>query len=190
MPKIPVFWILLLAVLLSPGLAQAAGSSVIYGNSDARECYLGANLAHLSAQSALPTCSRALRSGKLTRSQKVSTLVNRGILYTHLREYAAAFEDFDRALKLVPGFPEAYLNRGNAFLFVEQFEQAVVDYDAAIEGGSRKLHAAHYNRGLAREALKQPKLAYRDFRRAAELNPSWALAGRRVERYAGLGYVD
>ena len=160
----------------------------MYGNSSARECYLGANLARLSAHSALPACDKALRSRNLSLRKEASTLVNRGILYTHLREFDAALADFDKALELIPGFPEAHLNRGNAFLFIDRFALAVADYDAAIAGGSRRLHAGYYNRGLAREALKQPKLAYEDFRRAAELQPSWSLATNRVERYAGLGY--
>ena len=190
MLKFPVFLILFVVVFIPHTSAQAAGSSVVYGNSHARECYLGANLARLSAVSALPACTKALRSRRLNRKQEASTFVNRGILYTHMRDFDSALADFDRALELIPGFPEAHLNRGNAFLFLDRFDLAVSDYDAAIEGGSRRLHAAYYNRGLAREAQKEPKLAYQDFRRAAELNPSWAVAATRVERYAGLGYRE
>ena len=187
MRRVPVN-ITLLLVLLPLGFAQAAGSNITFRNGAAKECYLGANLAHLSAESAMPACNQALAQQKLTRIQRASTFVNRGILYTHQRAFDSAFADFDAALDLVPGFAEALLNRGNAFLFVDRFDLAVADYDAAIEGGTRKLHAAYYNRGLAREALKQPDRAYRDFVRARDLRPSWSLAVDRIERYAGMGY--
>jgi tetratricopeptide (TPR) repeat protein len=181
----PLFIILTLVATLPSGFAAAAGNRVTYGNLDSHECYVGANMAHLSAESALPACNRALGFHRLPRSEKAATLVNRGILHTHLRNFDAAIADFDHALRLRPGFAEAHLNRGNASLFLGRFDLAVADYDAAIEGGTRKLFAAHYNRGLAREQLKQPKRALRDFRRAAELRPSWRLAADRIERYAG-----
>ena len=177
----------LLVLSLGHGVAHA-GNRITYGSQDAHDCYTGANLAHLSASSALPACNKALRFQRMSRKEEASTFVNRGIVHTHLRNFDAAFRDFERALHLIPDFPEAHLNRGNVFLFVEALEQAVAEYDAAIAHGTRKLHAAYYNRGLAHEALKRPKLAYQDFRRAAELKPSWGLASARVERYALLGY--
>jgi tetratricopeptide (TPR) repeat protein len=177
----------LLVLLLSQGVAQA-GNTITYGSQDAHDCYMGANLAHLSPDSALPACNKALNFQRMSRREHASTFVNRGILHTHLRNFEAAFKDFDRALELVPDFAEAHLNRGNVFLFVESLELAVKDYDAAIEHHTRKPHAAYYNRGLAHEALRRPKLAYQDFLRAAELKPSWGLATNRVERYALLGY--
>ena len=189
MSRIPVYFVLL-SVLLPLGVAQAvgAGSTITFGSGAARECFLGANLARLSAESAMPACNQALTQQKLTRMERASTLVNRGILLTHRRNFDSALADFNEALELIPGFAEAYLNRGNAYLFVGQFDQAVSDYGAAIKGETRKPHAAYYNRGLAREAMRQPKRAYRDFRRAADLRPAWALAVDRVEHYAGKGY--
>lgn len=176
-----------LALLISQDGASA-DNVVTYGSPDAHACFTGANTAHLSAASALPACDKALAFQRMTRREKASTFVNRAILHTHLRNFDAAFKDLNRALELVPNFAEAHLNRGNVFLFVESLEQAVKEYDAAIDYGTRKPHAAYYNRGLAYEALRRPKLAYQDFVRAAELRPSWGLATNRIERYAQLGY--
>ena len=190
MRRFPVLIFLSFCLLLPGSLAQAtgAGSIIVYGSRDSHDCFVGANMAHLSAESGLPACNNALSYQKMSRKERAATLVNRGILLTHLREFDAALDDFDKALKLSAGFAEAYLNRGNVFLFIDRFDLALADYDAAIKGESRKLHAAYYNRGLVREALKKPKLAYQDFLRAAELRPSWPLATLRIERYAGMGY--
>ena len=189
MPRLPVFILLCVALLLPTGLAQAAGNKIVFGNLDASECYRGAQLAHMSV-GAMPACNRALSFQKMRRRERAATLVNRGILHTHQTNFDAAISDFDHALRLLPGFPEARLNRGNAFLFLNEYDLAVREYNAAIEGETREPHAAYYNRGLAREAMKQPRRAYDDFRRAAELRPAWALAVSRIERYAKLGYGE
>jgi tetratricopeptide (TPR) repeat protein len=177
-------------VLLISQSAAYAENVVTYGSEDAHACFTGANTAHLSAASALPACDKALAFQRMTRREEASTFVNRAILQTHLRNFDAAFKDLNRALELMPNFAEARLNRGNVFLFVGSLEQAVKEYDAAIEYGTRKPHAAFYNRGLAYEALGRPKLAYQDFVRAAELRPSWGLATSRIARYAQLGYGE
>ena len=187
MPRPPVFLLLSLVLVLPTGLAQAAGNKIVFGDLDANECFMGANLAHLSV-GAMPACNRALSGPRMTRRERAATLVNRGILHTHLENFEAALADFDHSLRLIPDFAEARLNRGNTFLFMDQYDVAVAEYNAAIKGESRDLHAAYYNRGLAREALKQPRRAYDDFLRAAELRPAWALATSRIERYAKLGY--
>jgi tetratricopeptide (TPR) repeat protein len=115
-------------------------------------------------------------------------LVNRGILYNHMGDYAAAIDDFEAALDLLPNFPEAYINRGNALFYSGQIEQAIADYDRAIQRKSGKQHTAYFNRGLVNETRKQPDLAFADFVRANELKPDWVLAAGRVELYRQHGY--
>jgi tetratricopeptide (TPR) repeat protein len=176
-----------LALLVSQGAAQA-DNAVTYGSPDAHACFTGANTAHISAAASMPACDKALAFQRMTRKEEASTFVNRAILHTHLRNFDAALRDLDRALELMPNFPEAHLNRGNVYSYIESLDQAVKEYDAAIEHGTRKPHAAYYNRGLAYEALGRPELAYQDFVRASELRPSWELAANRIERYAKLGY--
>jgi len=46
-------------------------------------------------------------------------------------EYSTAFQDFNAALEIVSDYPEAYINRGNAFFHIGQVERAIADYNQA-----------------------------------------------------------
>ena len=185
--------ILATVLLLSPGIAQAQ-NALVFGSTDAQKCYQAAQLTGVLAESGLSACDDALirtgPRGGLSRKAKASTLVNRGILSTYFTDFDAAFADFEEALRLVPGLPEAYVNRGNTYFFTRQIEMAVADYDESIKRKTRDLHAAHYNRGLANEARSEPELAFADFVRASELRPNWQLPASRVAEYRSRGYPD
>ena len=83
---------------------------------------------------------------------------------------------------------QAYINRGNAYFYTGRVEQAIADYDRAIQRRSAKRHTAYFNRGLANESRKQPDQAFADFVRANEIKPDWVLAAGRVEHYRKQGY--
>jgi len=179
--------IALTTLLLTLGTANA-DDMVVTGNPDADECYRATMLPGAAAAASIVSCNTALNTRRTTRRQRASILVNRGILYNHMGEYDAAFADFDAALELISNFPEAYINRGNTHFYTGHVEEAIADYNRAIERRSAKQHTAYFNRGLVKEAQKQPDLAFADFVRANELKPGWVLAKGRVEHYRKQGY--
>ena len=179
--------IALTTLLLTLGTAHA-DDMVVVGNPDADDCYQSTMLPDVAAQGSISSCNVALNTRRITRRQRASILVNRGILYNHMGEYAAAFEDFEKALELISNFPEAYINRGNAYFYTGQVERAIADYNRAIQRRSSKRHIAYFNRGLANESRKQHDAAFADFVRANELKPDWVLAAGRVEHYRKQGY--
>src|SRR5205085_1743675 len=67
-----------------------------------------------------------------------------------------------------PECPWGYLNRGNAYSKSERLEEAVADFNAALERDPAFL-LAYLNRGFARLHLKQPELALADLCAAAAL---------------------
>jgi tetratricopeptide (TPR) repeat protein len=140
------------------------------------------------AAASIENCNIALNTRRTTRKERASILVNRGILYNHMREYDAAFADFEAALELFSEFPEALINRGNTYFYTGQVERAIADYNKAISRRSAKRHTAYFNRGLANESRKMPEAAFEDFVRANELKPDWVLAAGRVEHYRQQGY--
>jgi len=160
----------------------------VIGNPDAGDCYRATMLPDFLAESSITSCNIALNTRRTSRRDRASILVNRGILYNHMGEYAAAVDDFEAALELFSNFPEAYINRGNAYFYTGQVEQAIADYNRAIERRSAKRHTAYYNRGLANENRQQLDRAFADFVRANELKPDWVLAAGRVEHYRKQGY--
>jgi tetratricopeptide (TPR) repeat protein len=179
--------IALTTLLLTLGTAQA-DTQVVTGNPDADDCYRATMLPYKEAETSITSCNIALNTRRITRRERASILVNRGIHYNHMGEYAAALEDFEEALELIANFPEAYINRGNAYFYTGQVERAIADYNRAIQRRSSKRHTAYFNRGLANESRKQHDAAFADFVRANELKPDWVLAAGRVEHYRKQGY--
>ncbi len=179
--------IALTTLLLTLGTANADDMTVI-GNPDAGDCYRATMLPDILAESSIISCNIALNTRRVSRRDRASILVNRGILYNHMGEYAAALGDFEAALELFSNFPEAYINRGNAYFYTGQVERAIADYNRAIQRRSSKRHTAYFNRGLANENRKQLDQAFADFVRANELKPDWVLAAGRVEYYRKQGF--
>ncbi len=172
------------AGLCAAGMTGAASAAVtVFGNTDARECYFQTSLPFGQSESTVDLCTRALKHGGLNPRDKAATLVNRGIVYTNLGKLDDALADFEAALGIKPSLAEAYLNRGNTFIFKRQFQAAVKDYDRALELDTRQAFAAYYNRGLAHEALRDLDSAYADFLKAQELAPEWELVNERIRTY-------
>ena len=81
----------------------------------------------------------------------------------------------DEAIRLKPGFVEAYVNRGNAKNSLGRPEDAIADYDRAIRM-KPDLVEAYRNRGAANATLNRNEDAIADYDRAIELDPDNAEA--------------
>jgi len=166
--------------------AQRADSVVAFGNTDAELCYNAAEMAKATATSR-DHCDAALKDRTLTKKDRVATLINRGILLNHERDYTAALADFEAALELDPSASAAYVNRGNTYFYSRQFDLAIEDYSVSLQMNPRNPHLAHFNRGLVNEAKREEELAFADFLRANELRPDWEPALTRVQQYRAKG---
>ena len=97
--------------------------------------------------------------------------------------YEKALSDYEKSKRISPDTGETYLNEGAAYIFIEAYDKALQSLDQAIAYGSNDLHAAYYNRALAKEKLDDVEGAYYDFRRALELKPDWELAEWQLSRF-------
>ena len=86
-----------------------------------------------------------------------------------------AVSAYDRAIRLNPGYVEAYNNRGNTKLKLGKYEAAVTDYDEAIRLDPA-LAKAYSNRGATKRALGQYEAAIADCNEAIRLDPDGAEA--------------
>ena len=177
---------LVAAAVLLAGPANAQ-SITVFGDSDAQQCFRSTKIFG-GGPDGLNYCNRALRSGNLSRTDRAKTLVNRGINYTAEKMYDNALADFEEALSIMPNLAEAFVNRGNTYIFQSQFRAAIDEYNRGLELGTKDPHAAYYNRGLAHEALKDLESAYEDFLQASDLRPNWRYAMERIEKYEANGY--
>lgn len=97
----------------------------------------------------------------------------RGLLNNTREKYSKALLDFDKALALNPNLNafNIYLNRGVAYMNLDEMENALQDFTKAIELDPSNASAYH-SRGLARYQADDFKLAVEDFLKSVDLNPS------------------
>lgn len=173
---------LLAAAFVAFGMSANAQVTVI-GSGLARDCYLAAKVSTFDSRESIEGCTKALNHEVLSREDRLSTLINRGILYMRRGNQAQAMQDYDQALRINPNKAEAHLNRGAALIYLEEFAQARDALDRSIELGTKDLYAAYYNRGIANERTGDITAAYFDFRKSYELNPEFEIASQQMERF-------
>ena len=163
----------LVAAALAALSIPAAAAVTVLGSSSARLCYEAAE-ARSHAPASLEWCDRELAGEASTRDDVVATHVNRGILKLRSRKVEEAIADFDAAIALDRKEPEAYLNKGMAFLHnPELAEEAIALFDEALARKTRRPAVAHYGRAVAHETQGRVRQAYFDYREASRLEPKW-----------------
>ncbi len=171
------FPLLAAALLLCAGPAFAQIS--VFGSPSARACFMEAK----TDGSNVDPCDKSLQREMLKQRDRAATYVNRAVVRTNAGRLAAALQDLRRAESLRPDLGEIYASRGNVFFYQSSFEEALAETDRGIERGMKKLHAAHYNRGLALEQLGRIEEAKEAYRQSIALAPKFNLAKARLSMF-------
>lgn len=175
---------LLIAAIVVAFPAAASASSMVVGSGLARLCFEAADSERASA-STIEICDRALTEEALAWDDQVATYVNRGILRARIGDHKGAMADYNRALKLNPQEPEAYLNKATLVLKAQRdWQQARTLFDAALQHRTRRPEFAHYGRAIAQEVGGDLAGAYADYRKAAELAPAWDEPKKELSRFS------
>ena len=164
---------LILAALAAAVAIPASAGVTVIGAGSARLCYEAADSTLLPQARDMRYCDEALLRENLSAYEIVATHVNRGILRLRRNSVDEAIADFDRAIALDPEQPEAYLNKGAALIRRQNPAEAMSLFTVALERNTSRPAIAHYGRAVANEQLGNLPAAYRDFRRASELDPDW-----------------
>jgi len=98
---------------------------------------------------------------------------NRGLTYSHLRQYEEALSDYTNAIRLDPTFAGAYSNRGLAYEILRRYPEALADFTQSITLDPTYAKA-HYNRGHVYETLGQYDDSLVDYSAAIRIAPSSA----------------
>jgi tetratricopeptide (TPR) repeat protein len=170
------FPLLVTTLLLCAGTAFAQIS--VTGNNHARQCYFEAASDGVSSNS----CDKSLEGEMLVGRDRAATYVNRAVVQTNAGNLRAALRDLERAEALRPDLGEIYASRGNVFFYQSRHEEALAEYDRGIATGMKKLHAAHYDRGLALEQLGRIPEAKEAYRQSIAIAPEFDLAKARLSR--------
>lgn len=171
-----------LAAALAFAAVPASASVLVVGNDIAVDCSRAAFAGRFDRAS-IATCTRALQEESLDRRDRAGTLVNRGVMLTRARDYAAARADLDRAVDLEPTLGEAFVNRGVVMMADRAYEDALAEIERGIALGVDEPAKAYYNRALVHEGLADARSAWLDYRRAQELAPDWEAPRRQLARF-------
>ncbi len=170
------------AVCLAAPLASAQVS--VIGGGLAKECFDAAKYQRLSSTDGEKLCTRAIESESMKLSNRAATYTNRGVLRMRSSRFDAALSDYETAKRLSPGLGAVYLNEGAALILKGDFNTALTSLDQAISLNTNELHAAYYNRAIAKERTGDVEGAYYDYQKASELFPDWDLPGKQLARFS------
>lgn len=165
-----------------------AGAEVtIIGNGLAAECSTAAQgVAANNAparEEAEHQCTLAIEGEPLAPHEAAATYVNRGVLYLSGQSVADARRDFEQALRIEPGLPEAMVDRGAALIAGGHDRDGVDEITRGLLLGPVQPEKAYYNRAVAEERLGDVRKAYFDYRKASELKPDWPLPKTELARF-------
>lgn len=169
-------------MLLATGAARAED----VGKTPAIRCAAAVEAASRSGtvtDAATNTCRQALGWAHFAPDEKGPVLSNNGVLHLIRGDYQAALADFNSALR-AGAEPSSTLNdRGLAQAGLLQYQAAVDSYGEALTKATGNQERIYFNRAMAEEDLGNLKAAFLDYRKAAELAPTWRKAADQLSRF-------
>jgi tetratricopeptide (TPR) repeat protein len=174
----------LIAVSAAACIAATGASAAVtvLGNGAAHSCYQFAELGGNTIDG-ISTCTFALDQTTLSVKDRAATFVNRGILRARKNEPQGALSDYDHGIEMNPSLGEAYVDRGAVMIVLKRYDDALSDLDKGITLGANRVEIAYYDRAIVDEALGNIRAAYEDYKKAAEIQPDFALANDQLSRF-------
>jgi len=168
---------------LAASIATPSGAAVtVLGNGLAHSCFEYAEFGG-NPRDGVEACSNAIEQTVLPVKDLAATYINRGILRSRTEDTAGALADYDKGLSLDANLGEAYVDRGAVMIVLRRYDDALADIDKGIALGSNRLQIAYYDRAIVQEALGNIRGAYEDYKKAAEIQPDFALAIEQLARF-------
>ncbi|MCZ2148877.1 MAG: tetratricopeptide repeat protein [Bryobacterales bacterium] len=107
------------------------------------------------------------------RAAEAHWRAGRDFIYAH--QYVKAIEELNEAVRLNPGYAEAFNARGFARLLMKEYTSAIADFDSALKLSPRYANAMR-NRDVAVKAAREEKM-----RQAASAAPGASSASESAE---------
>jgi tetratricopeptide (TPR) repeat protein len=171
-----------LSTLAAWAVPSAQAAVTVLGNGVAQSCYEVAEFGG-NPIDGISACTFALEQTTLSVKDRAATFINRGILRARKSDTDGALADYNRGLAMDAALGEGFVDRGAIMIVLRRYDDAVADIDKGIALGSNRLQIAYYDRGIADEALGNIRAAYEDYKKAAEIQPDFALATEQLSRF-------
>lgn len=151
------------------------------GSEQAKSCEAYAQ--KYAAQTAgLDACSSALAEPALSKRNRQASLFNRGLIHMNMDNIDAAKQDFQTVLKEDPGFGDAYLSLGIMEANAQNYAQAKVLGDQALNLSTAQPDRVYVLLGWIAEHQFDFDGARAAYGQALDINPGSANARRKLKR--------
>jgi tetratricopeptide (TPR) repeat protein len=128
-------------------------------------------------------CDQAVDRAKGVRDELAAAYVNRSVLHLAFEQYDAALADSDAAIQITAGIPQAHINRGIALSAEKRSKEAGQAFTDALALNPSHPEIVYFDRAMAREDDGDMKGAYLDYRKAAQLAPTWDTPKQQLARF-------
>jgi tetratricopeptide (TPR) repeat protein len=167
--------------------ANVESSSVLRGSPDAvqlcADAAAGAVTGQVSLTRSLGYCDTAVEISTYRRDELAAAYVNRSVLRLAAGQYEGALADSDAALHIKSIIPQAHINRGIALSAEKRNDEAVLAFSDALALNPSHPEIVYFDRAMAREDSGDAKGAYLDYRKAAQLAPTWDTPKQQLARF-------
>lgn len=112
---------------------------------------------------------------RVSQEKNPEFFMMRSVCYSNLKDYSAALDDLDSAIKLNPktDLDKIYHNKGLNLLRLNRAEDAVSCFDRALSYNSENVYSYYY-RGLSHYKNDEPEKAVSDFTKTLTYNDKYS----------------
>lgn len=117
--------------------------------------------------------------------KSAETFFWRAMTKSNLDDQAGAIEDYTKAIDFAgtSSAYDAYLKRGQAKFYSEDFEGAIIDFDYVIKGNSKHATEAYFSRGMCKAQMEDFESAIEDLTEVLKRDPE------NAQSYLYRGYL-
>jgi tetratricopeptide (TPR) repeat protein len=172
---------LLLTAALAAAVPASAQIIVTQETGWAHDCFVHAKTGR--AFDGIGACDLAIKREALSRKDLAATYDNRGVMLDQLGHIERASADFHKAIEIQPDLGDPYVNLGVMLIKEKKYQDALGQINKGMDLGMGFPHLGYYDRAIAEQMLGQFKEAYYDYKKAVELEPSFAAAEERLKDF-------
>jgi tetratricopeptide (TPR) repeat protein len=175
-------------IILLPVMKASAFDSVLPLSADPmQQCsdYAArAGAGDVVAKWSVKACDQAVDRARGMHDELAAAYVNRSVIHLAFQQYDAALADSDAAIRVKAGIPQAHINRGIALSAEKRNKEAGQAFTDALALNPAHAEIVYFDRAMAREDSGDMKGAYLDYRKAAQLAPTWDTPKQQLARFS------
>jgi tetratricopeptide (TPR) repeat protein len=114
-------------------------------------------------------------------SNDAKETIRKGDASYNLKNYEEALNSYDKAIEILPDYPDAWIRKGNVFYHLQKYDEALECYDKAIQIDPKNAHA-FVRKGNVFYHFKKYDEALECYDKAIQIDPknTEALVGKAV----------